>query len=351
MTELTEQQEQEMIEKAKAGDPEANYNMSLWALEQAMAEPDEERWNRLAAKCLVRAAEAGYEPAKAKMDELLHAAEAKNAEAAKSERPAAAPSRPAEKPVRPASGKPRVPSESSGGSSIQFDQVAEKAGKAAKAAGKAAVKAGTLIAAGASSLARKAKTGLIKASESKSDRGESGGSHRTQKKPILPDFSQWDDAQWKKMQIICVIACVVLAILIAILIISSGGRKKKTAEVEEIPQIPVAEVAATPVPTPTPAPVAEPDIYPDQATRDEIQAASLSVYPSETEYVDQAKTVTANVNEFLNMRDGPGTNYTQVASIPARTQLSVYAYKNGWALLNYNGTWGWCSNDYLINAQ
>ena len=64
MQDLTEQQEQEMIRRAKAGDPEANYQMSLWALEQAIAEPEEERWNRLAAKCLVKAVDAGYEPAK-----------------------------------------------------------------------------------------------------------------------------------------------------------------------------------------------------------------------------------------------------------------------------------------------
>ena len=71
MDEWTEQEEQQIIEQAKTGDPEANYALSLWALRRGEEEPDEPRWNRLAAKCLVKAAQAGYGPAKEQMASLL----------------------------------------------------------------------------------------------------------------------------------------------------------------------------------------------------------------------------------------------------------------------------------------
>ena len=49
----------------------------------------------------------------------------------------------------------------------------------------------------------------------------------------------------------------------------------------------------------------------------------------------------------LNLRRGPGSGYGQVGSMDNGTTLNVYAYKNGWALVKHNGTWGWCSVDYL----
>lgn len=373
MTELTEQQEKEMIEKAKTGDPEANYNMSLWALEQAMAEPDEQRWNRLAAKCLVKSAEAGYAPAKAKMDELLHAAETKTAARQK---PAGSPSaKRRQQTVSPASGDP---------SSVQLNKVAEQAGDFAKKAGKAAAKAGSALASGASALSRKARTSIAnsrKAKAAPSEDAAPGGSHTSRKDSILPDFSQWDDAKWKKLQIACIVICVILAILISVLIISGRRGKKDTAEDEAL-QIPTADIAATPeadntpgvtpaanggtegeaaaVPgeqngqapesTTAPAPSQpEENIYPSQAERDEISAARLEVYPGETDYVDSARNVTVNTpgGGPLNLRSGPSTNNSLVGSLPNGTQLPVYANKNGWALVKYNGTWGWCSYDYL----
>ena len=71
MRDWTEQEEQELIELAKTGDPRANYELSQWALARGEEEPDEPRWNRLAAKCLVKAAQAGYGPAQERMAEIL----------------------------------------------------------------------------------------------------------------------------------------------------------------------------------------------------------------------------------------------------------------------------------------
>ena len=49
----------------------------------------------------------------------------------------------------------------------------------------------------------------------------------------------------------------------------------------------------------------------------------------------------------LNLRKGPGSQYTPVDSMDNGTTVDVYAYKTGWALVKYNTTWGWCSVDYL----
>ena len=72
--ELTEQQEHEMIERAEAGDPEANYQMFIFMQDQVISEPNEERkeqLNHLSAQYLVRAAEAGHELAMRKLNALI----------------------------------------------------------------------------------------------------------------------------------------------------------------------------------------------------------------------------------------------------------------------------------------
>ncbi len=313
MIDLTEQQEQEMIEKAKAGDPEANYRMSLWALEQAMAEPEEERWNRLAAKCLVKAAEAGYAPAKEKMDELLA-----QTQPVPRHEPAPAPSdrgaaEPAEEPA-PAPHRPDAD---------------------------ASAPAGTASAASAfSALGAKAKNAFAKL-------GAKGRTARTEsadgKKTGLFDFSRWDDAKWKRMQVICIVICVVLAILILVMVITGRSKKDDAANEEVI--IPPANVATTPVPsTSTPVPAA----YPDDAVKAEIAAADLTVFPEDADYVTEATTRTVSTNGGpLNLRKGTNADAEWISSLSSGTTVDVYAFRNGWALVKTGGTWGWCSNDYL----
>ena len=312
MAELTEQQEQEMIERAKAGDPEANYQMSLWALAQGEAEPEEERWNRLAAKCLVKAAEAGYGPAREKMDELL----AQTASAAEQAAPA------------PAEPEPAVPAY----------EPAEKPA-AAPVSAPAQEKSSPLTA--LAGVGAKLK-GLFAKKQTASDGEAEVGSAAGQKKGLL-NFSEWDSAKWKKMQIICIVICIVLILLIVIMLATRGSRKNK--EAEEVVPTPVQETIATPAPVVN---TPEPSVYPDEATRAEIAAASLEVFPEESDYVTEAKSVTVSTNgSVLNMRRGPGQSYGQVSSMPNGSSVNVYAYRNGWALVKYGGAWGWCSNDYL----
>lgn len=345
MIELTEQQEQEMIEKAKAGDPEANYNMSLWALEQAMAEPDEERWNRLAAKCLVKAAEAGYAPAKAKMDELLAQTAAKQEDISQP-----APAAPVQKSAQE---KPSAPVQTS---------ARNGAGETAAAVGAALSKAGKSVGAGFASLGGKIKAlfaeaddadGFDTAGSAPSGKASASGASAGRQKDAAGlrekaasffNLSQWDDAKWKRMQKICIIICVILAILITILVIS-GKKKRAAAEAESFAETDMVEVVTTPVPVITPEPA---EAYPPEDIRTEIAEAGLDVFPDDSDYVTEAKTVVISTSgSALNLRRGPAATYIAVGSIPNNTTVSVYAYRNGWALVKYNDTWGWCSNEYL----
>lgn len=317
MIRLSEQQEQEMIAKARAGDPEANYRMSLWALEQAMAEPEEDRWNRLAAKCLVKAAEAGYAPAQEKMEELLAQTAEPQPVRPAAARTDAAPVTPAPEPARPAASAPRR------------EPVPEA--PAAKPAAKSV--AGVFASVGGR--VRNAFSGLTtKAKPAASGTGEA--------KTGLFDFNQWDDAKWKKMQIVCIIICAVLAVLIAAMVISGHG-KADDADTEIV--IPPANVATTPVPaTPSPTPAA----YPDDDTKAEIAKASLSVFPDDADYVTEPTTRTVNTNGGpLNIRKGTGSDADWITSVSYGTTVDVYAFRNGWALIKTGSTWGWCSNDYL----
>lgn len=315
MRELTEREEQEMIDRAKAGDPEANYNMSLWALDRAMAEPEEERWNRLAAKCLVRAAEAGYGPAQARMEELLHKndppAEPEDDYTPRHSEPAAAAPHEA---APAASGTPRPARQSASGRSIP-DILKGIGGRI---------------------------RGLFTPSEKASS--HSGGSqtgHSRAKKIPFFDFSQWDDARWKRMQLICVIICVVLALLITILLITG---RKKTSDLEEEAALPTPEAVTTVEPSPTP----EPAVYVDDAVRAEIEAANLEVFPADEDYVTASTSATVSTNSGLNLRRGPASSYGQIVLMANNAKLEVYAHKNGWALVKYNGdTWGWCSSEFI----
>lgn len=304
MLELTEQQVQEMIDRARTGDPEANYQMSQWALDQALAEPEEERWNRLAAKCLVRAAEAGYAPAQQRMDELIQQLEEEE-----SGRSGAAPEAPEPAP-RPERKAPAAKKPASGGVSG------------------AAAKVGALF------------RGFGSSSEKKPAR--SGGQTSGEKAPFFR-FSEWNDDQWKTLQRVCLIICAVLAVFIIILLISHGARKDKEPEpVETTP-----EVVITPEPVaPTPTPLVE--VYPDEATRSRIAAANLDVFPEDLDYVTAQTSGTISTSgSDLNMRRGTASSYGIITTIPNGTSVEVYAYKNSWALVQYGSDLGWVSSEFL----
>ena len=334
MSEYSEREQQEMIDRARAGDPEANYRLSMWALEQSAAEPEEERWNRLAAKCLVKAAEAGYGPAKEKMNELLAQtayAEPPEPTPEPASFPAAAPA-PAAREYATGSGRTDPPraAEPARARTAASERPSRSVSASPDRTG--AVKGGALAVLSAvggffAVLGRKLRSFLA----------------RILRKGGPLDVDRWSKAKWKRVQIICIAICVVLALLIVLLI--AGGRNKKAGETEVLPT-PEVEVAVTPVPTPTPDPT-----YPDQATRAAIAAAPLDAYPTEQEYVTEPRTVQVATNGgTLNLRKGTSADTEWLASMPYHTSLPVYAYHGGWALVNYDGTYGWASVDYLTQV-
>lgn len=49
----------------------------------------------------------------------------------------------------------------------------------------------------------------------------------------------------------------------------------------------------------------------------------------------------------LNLRSGPGTSYSKVASIPANAVLTITGETNGWYAVSYGGKDGYVSADYI----
>lgn len=311
MREYTEREEQEMIRKAQAGDPEANYQMSFWALEQAAAEPEEERWNRLAAKCLVKAAEAGYPPARERMNRLLREMEDR-------EKAAAAPA-PDSEPAREEETRKAVP--------VQAEPETVSSGGKISALASGAADAGKTVAAKGRALLDKAM-GLFSGNGQ-----DAAGGHAADEDA--------DTAKWKKMQLMCTIACVVLLFLIVLMILTGREDRASRKEQEQMPAAAMAELQET-APSPTPEP------YPTEEIRAAIEGALLDIFPAEEDYVHQPTTAVIDSGMGLRLRMGPATSYDQVVMMDEDAEVPVYAIRDDWAFVVYNDeSYGWCSTEYL----
>ena len=329
MREWTEQEEQEMIELAKQGDPRANYELSLWALRRGEEEPDESRWNRLAAKCLVKSAQAGYAPAQERMQALLHQDQGgaskegpeppepvriSDARAARRDRQgtAPAPESTARRPVRepePAEDEPYYDDDE------DDDGYGYRQGR-----GRRPVRRDRPV---------REDDGYGYDDEPAYDEdGEYDGGSAGER-------TRWGEKQWRRVEIICVAVCALLLVLIAVMILSGRRSGSDGGQNSAIPPAGDASAAATAGPEES----AEP--YPDEATLAAIEAADLEVYPADTDYVTVPTTATVKVDSqpICNMEDG--------------TTVQVYAIKNNWSLVYYEGgedgpVYGWCSSEYLI---
>ena len=343
MREWTEQEEQEMIELARQGDPKANYELSLWALRRAEEEPEETRWNRLAAKCLVKAAKAGYGPAQERMAQVLHQAQAK-------EQPASVPSEPEE------SGVPRQPVRLSDARAARRSQSPAP-----------------------ESTARRPEPPQEErldwdGDEDDAPRGRRGRKPRVlydqpeepvrqddyyDDEPAEDDFDggddgapRWGEKQWRRVEFICIAVCAVLLVLIAVMIIT--GRRDSGSEPAN-PTVPVAGDANTAGTGADASPTPEPGLYPDDETLAAIQKADLEVYPAESDYVSVPTTATVKVDsQSLRLRTGPSTTYVPpICNMEDGTTVDVFAIKNNWSLVLYKDgedgpVYGWCSSEYLI---
>lgn len=65
---------------------------------------------------------------------------------------------------------------------------------------------------------------------------------------------------------------------------------------------------------------------------------------NEDSTVKSGKQVTGN---RVNFRKGPGTNYSVITSLNKGTKVGYISESNGWAKVNYNGTIGYMSANYI----
>ena len=334
MREWTEQEEQEMIERAKQGDPKANYELSLWALRRAEEEPEEARWNRLAAKCLVKAAKAGYGPAQVRMAQVLHQSQAQEQPAPSRTQEPPSPSR---QPVRlsdaRAARRSQGPAPESTArrpeppqTSFEPDEDGEEAPRG-RAGGRGA-KPRPLY-------------------DRRDDEPESYDDELGGEAPSAP---RWGEKQWRRVEFICIAVCAVLLVLIAVMIITSRGGGSEPVN----PTVPVAGDANTTT-TASTSPSPEPESYPDADTLKAIAAAELEVYPEDSDYVSVPTTATVKVDsQTLRLRTGPSTTYVPpICNMEDGTEVDVFAIKNNWSLVLYKDgedgpVYGWCSSEYLI---
>ncbi len=326
MREWTEQEEQEMIARAKTGDAQANYELSLWAQRRSEEEPDEPRWNRLAAKCLVKAAQQGCAPAQERMAELLRQSQ-EGAQAAQQEEPDEPPM---QEPVR----------------------LSDARQAAARRRQTSAGSVQTTARRPARRSAQPQEEELPEEDyEDEDDYEDEQTSQRGSafKNPFSGGrFSNWSEGQWRKVEYICVAVCAALLVLIAVMIITgrNSGSTGSGGGASAIPPAGLASAAATASP--------EPAEYPPADVIAAIQAAELEIPPEDEEYVTVPTTATVKVSSSsLRLRTAPNTEYKEIARMPDGTELDIYATKNDWCLVRYEdsekGTlYGWCSSEYLL---
>lgn len=352
MREWTEQEEQQMIALAKQGDPQANYELSQWALRRGEEEPEESRWNRLAAKCLVKAAQAGYAPAQARMAELLHASNDGAASAARPEEEEPAPARRTQRPAawqEPEEEEPtpiRRAQRPAGREPVRLSDARQAASRRAQAQSPVAPQ--STARRPASRPAPEAEEGYDQPDGNDEYDEPSAGRRRGGLRERMAAggmFSGWNERQWRRLEIICVAVSAALLLLIAVMIVTSRGGGSGNGN-SSIP--PAGEASAAATPTPAPAD------YPPEAVIEAIQAAELEIPPGDDEYVTVPTTATVRVGSTaLRLRTGPNTEYDVLTSMPNDTLVDIYAKKNDWCLVAFNdaekGTiYGWCSSEYLF---
>lgn len=383
---MTDMDEAKMIEQAKAGDPKAQFELSQWARQMSILEPNEERWNRVAAKALVDAANGGYEPAKIMVQELISG----------HKQTAAAPSEPEivdplqepydfdagfEDDFEDGFADEPAPRERATafydqaqeddyiddeldelddlidyenarmGRGAGFAEIMQKIGGGLKKAG-AAVGAlvGGIAASAKNKKARAEESDELDESAEDYDYEEDGEDYedepveeqsRGRARAKKSGLGAFIEENWSVVKIVCIAVCAVLIVLIVILLLPS-----KEAETVVMTPMPTS-VPATPVPTPEP--------FPNEATLLEIRStATLQYRPADSEYLTASKTMTVICEGSENLRQGPGAgDYPDVVmQIAQGTSVTAYAKhdtsdtdENGnpicWYLLNSNGTWGW----------
>jgi uncharacterized protein YgiM (DUF1202 family) len=74
---------------------------------------------------------------------------------------------------------------------------------------------------------------------------------------------------------------------------------------------------------------------------------ALNVVPDEQIPPPPPPKVGVVVEEGLNLRDGPGTNYMSMARMGAGQELTLVEQFQGWFLVEYGNQYGWVTRDFL----
>lgn len=114
------------------------------------------------------------------------------------------------------------------------------------------------------------------------------------------------------------------------------------AETDTATAVPT-DIPATPEPTATPKPTPEPTPAGPYA------GSNLAYEPLDTDLLPEQLTATVACAVDVNVRSGPGTNYTKLASVSSGSEMKVHASAYGWFLIEYkNNTYGWISGQYFF---
>jgi len=80
-----------------------------------------------------------------------------------------------------------------------------------------------------------------------------------------------------------------------------------------------------------------------------VSTASSSGTPVSSGTIKYVKT--SNPNNKLNMRSGPSTGYSVVASLSYGTQVTVHSTSGSWSKVTANGKTGYVSSQYLTSSK
>ena len=77
-----------------------------------------------------------------------------------------------------------------------------------------------------------------------------------------------------------------------------------------------------------------------------------STKPSSSSSLETSKTVKyVNTTSGLNMRTGPATSYAKITTLAYGQSVNVLSTSNGWSKINYSGSTGYVSSQYLQSTK
>lgn len=146
------------------------------------------------------------------------------------------------------------------------------------------------------------------------------------------------------LKILLVTVAVLLVIAIALVLVLMLGDRTPTFETIGVEFEAPVQIYATPEPTPEPEVTPEPTPEPTPEATPEPTPDADGFWPCED-------TVTVDADS-LNVRSGPGTDYSALGSVSRGTTLNRTGYSDsGWTRVVYEGTTAYVSSDYVTETE